>query len=54
MVRQLLDLALPASQKLEQAIRSLAESNNLNKSRAKFIYNIDIGNNSIRRAEFDY
>lgn len=44
MVRQFLTLGLPASQKLEQAICSLAKSSNLNKIRAKFIYNIDIDN----------
>ncbi|MBD2729800.1 hypothetical protein H6G96_26655 [Nostoc sp. FACHB-892] len=44
MVRQFLALGLPASQKLEQAICSLAKSSNLNKIRAKFIYNIDIYN----------
>ncbi|MEH2334684.1 hypothetical protein [Nostoc sp.] len=44
MVRQFLDLGLPASQKLEQAIRSLAKNRKLNKIRAKFIYNIDIDN----------
>jgi hypothetical protein len=46
MVRQFLDLGLPASKKLEEAIRSLAKKNKLNQIRAKLIYNIDIDNTS--------
>ncbi|MBD2594202.1 hypothetical protein H6G74_07645 [Nostoc spongiaeforme FACHB-130] len=44
MVKQFLKFGLPASQKLEQAIRILAKKSKLNKIRAKFLYNIDIDN----------
>jgi hypothetical protein len=44
LVRQFLRLGLPASQTLEQAIRELGNNSELNKIRAKFIYNIDIDN----------
>lgn len=46
MVKQFLNLGLPASQNLEQAIRILATKSKLNQSRAKSLYNIDIEKNS--------
>ncbi|MBD2665892.1 hypothetical protein B6N60_02705 [Richelia sinica FACHB-800] len=42
MVKKLLRMDLPASKNLEQAIRRLAAKSDLNKNRAKYLYNIDI------------
>ncbi|MBD2455913.1 hypothetical protein H6G80_17730 [Nostoc sp. FACHB-87] len=44
MIKRFLTFGLPASQKLEEAIRILAKKSKLNKIRAKFLYNIDIDN----------